>query len=66
MTTLLDHPSTDAGTDAEHRMRTAMTAARLSFTWFGVSKISMPQAHSGFVNVRRTVNQHEDVLPNRF
>lgn len=38
MTTLLDHPSTDAGTDAAHQMRTTMTAARLSFTWFGVRK----------------------------
>ena len=38
MTPLLDHPSTNAGTDAAHRMRTTMTAARLSFTWFGVRK----------------------------
>jgi hypothetical protein len=38
MTTLLDSPATDAGTDAAHRMRTTMTAARLSFTWFGVRK----------------------------
>jgi hypothetical protein len=38
MTTLIDSPATDAGTDAAHRMRTTMTAARLSFTWFGVRK----------------------------
>jgi hypothetical protein len=38
MTTLLDVPETDIGTDAPHRMRAAMTAARLSFTWFGVRK----------------------------
>lgn len=38
MTTLLDVPTTESGNDAAHRMRTTMTAARLSFTWFGVRK----------------------------
>ena len=38
MTTLLDVPESEIGTDAAHRMRTTMTAARLSFTWFGVRK----------------------------
>lgn len=52
MTTLLDHPSTAAGTDAAHRMRTTMTAARLSFTWFGVrkslTKVQKEQAADSF------------------
>ncbi len=38
MTTLLDGPETGNGTDVAHRMRTTMTAARLSFTWFGTRK----------------------------
>lgn len=38
MTTLLDGPGTGNGTDVAHRMRTTMTAARLSFTWFGTRK----------------------------
>lgn len=38
MTTLLDVPATELGADAAHQMRTTMTAARLSFTWFGVRK----------------------------
>jgi hypothetical protein len=44
MTSLLDIPAhsdaqdTDSRTDAAHRMRTTMTAARLSFTWFGTRK----------------------------
>ena len=52
MTTLLDHPGTDTGTDAAHRMRTTMTAARLSFTWFGVrkslTKVQKEQAADSF------------------
>ena len=38
MTTLLDVPESEIGTDAAYQMRTTMTAARLSFTWFGVRK----------------------------
>ena len=38
MTTLLDPPATGASPDAASQIRTTMTAARLSFTWFGTRK----------------------------
>ena len=51
-TSLLDVPTTDIGTDAAQRMRTTMTAARLSFTWFGVrkslTKVQKEQAADSF------------------
>lgn len=38
MTTLLDEPAVDTRVDSAQRMRTTMTAARVSFTWFGTRK----------------------------
>lgn len=38
MTTLLDTPATETRRDAASQIRTTMTAARLSFTWFGTRK----------------------------
>ena len=38
MTTLLDEPVAQAATSPSERLRTTMTAARLSFTWLGVRK----------------------------
>ena len=38
MTTLLDQPATGVSPDAASQIRTTMTAARLSFTWFGTRK----------------------------
>lgn len=50
MTTLLDLPETsgtenrsESQTQAAQQMRTTMTAARLSFTWFGTRKSLTPQ-----------------------
>lgn len=38
MTSLLDEPRSQASTSASDRLRSTMTAARLSFNWFGVRK----------------------------
>ena len=38
MTTLLDTPATETRRDPASQIRTTMTAARLSFTWFGTRK----------------------------